>query len=190
MKLILIRHGLTEGNVRQLYYGSTDLPLLPEGVEALQKQAAAGIYPTGAKRYYTSPLIRTQQTLKNIYGDVPFTVVDDLREMPFGIFEMATYDEIKDHPLYQGWKGDTFSTYVGPGGESWEMVALRGDKALREIIARGEDAVCVTHGGLIGSVMTMWFPGRIRPFVDTPEPGKGFILTVEDGEVKDFTPIV
>ena len=29
MKLTLLRHGITEGNRRRLYYGSTDLPLLP-----------------------------------------------------------------------------------------------------------------------------------------------------------------
>ena len=35
MKLTLIRHGLTEGNIRRLYYGAMDLPLLPDGIEAL-----------------------------------------------------------------------------------------------------------------------------------------------------------
>ena len=31
MKLTLLRHGITEGNRRRLYYGSTDLPLLRKG---------------------------------------------------------------------------------------------------------------------------------------------------------------
>ena len=31
MKLTLIRHGITEGNARRLYYGAADIPLLPEG---------------------------------------------------------------------------------------------------------------------------------------------------------------
>ena len=35
MKLTLLRHGITEGNRRRLYYGSTDLPLLSEGWAAL-----------------------------------------------------------------------------------------------------------------------------------------------------------
>ena len=33
MKLTLIRHGITEGNARLLYYGAADIPLLPEGEE-------------------------------------------------------------------------------------------------------------------------------------------------------------
>ena len=33
MRLTLLRHGETEANRRRLYYGATDLPLLPEGVD-------------------------------------------------------------------------------------------------------------------------------------------------------------
>ena len=40
MKLTLIRHGITEGNARRLYYGAADIPLLPEGEEALRRLAA------------------------------------------------------------------------------------------------------------------------------------------------------
>ena len=43
--LVLIRHGLTEGNVRRWYYGALDIPLCPEGEAALRKAAAAGLYP-------------------------------------------------------------------------------------------------------------------------------------------------
>ena len=35
MKLTLIRHGLTEGNIRRLYYGAMDLPLLPDNIGRL-----------------------------------------------------------------------------------------------------------------------------------------------------------
>ena len=69
MKLTLLRHGITEGNRRRLYYGSTDLPLLQEGWEALEDLRAQGGYPT-ATRYYTSGMIRTEQTLLALYGPV------------------------------------------------------------------------------------------------------------------------
>ena len=61
MKLTLLRHGITEGNRRRLYYGSTDLPLLQEGWEALEDLRAQGGYPT-ATLFYTSGMIRTEQT--------------------------------------------------------------------------------------------------------------------------------
>ena len=36
-RICLIRHGITEGNKRRLYYGHADIPLAPEGVEELKK---------------------------------------------------------------------------------------------------------------------------------------------------------
>ena len=83
MKLTLLRHGITEGNRRRLYYGSTDLPLLQEGWEALEDLRAQGGYPT-ATRYYTSGMIRTEQTLLALYGPVSHEVLPGLREMDFG----------------------------------------------------------------------------------------------------------
>ena len=38
-KICLIRHGITEGNKRKLYYGHSDIDLAPEGVEELKAQA-------------------------------------------------------------------------------------------------------------------------------------------------------
>ena len=70
MKLTLLRHGYTEGNRRRLYYGSTDLPLLPEGWEALAVLREQGGYPTAA-RYYTSGMLRTEQTLLALYVRFP-----------------------------------------------------------------------------------------------------------------------
>jgi len=42
-RLTLIRHGLTEGNVRRWYYGALDLPLCETGKSALREAAAGGL---------------------------------------------------------------------------------------------------------------------------------------------------
>ena len=60
MKLTLIRHGLTEGNIRRLYYGAMDLPLLPDGIEALHALRDGGGYPE-AEQYFTSGMTRTER---------------------------------------------------------------------------------------------------------------------------------
>lgn len=39
MKLTLIRHGMTRGNMLHIYYGSTDLPILPESYAELEARA-------------------------------------------------------------------------------------------------------------------------------------------------------
>ena len=64
MKLTLLRHAQTEGSLRNLYYGAADIPALPESLSELHRRA--GDYPT-AQRYYTSGMLRTEQTLAAIY---------------------------------------------------------------------------------------------------------------------------
>ena len=62
-KICLIRHGITEGNQKRLYYGSSDIPLAEEGVAMLRELAAQEIYPDDADaECYTSGMLRTEQT--------------------------------------------------------------------------------------------------------------------------------
>ena len=103
MKLTLLRHGETDGSRRDLYYGAADIPALPESLAALHENAAA--YPRAA-RYYTSGLLRTEQTLEAIYGPVAHQQLPGLREMNFGDFEMKSYQELKDTAAYQAWITD------------------------------------------------------------------------------------
>ena len=124
MKLTLIRHGITHGNKYGLYYGATDLPLLEEGVEELRERRLGYIYPT-APRYYTSPLQRTQQTLRQLYGAVDFTVVDGLREMNFGVFEMRTGEDLRQDEAFVAWSR-RMSTDRCPEGESFADVRREG----------------------------------------------------------------
>ena len=183
MKLTLIRHGITHGNKYGLYYGATDLPLLEEGVEELRERKLSHIYPT-APRYYTSPLQRTQQTLREIYGGVDFTVVDGLREMNFGAFEMRTVEDLRQDADFVAWSRDV--TYNRcPGGESFADVHARALEAIAPILAAGEDTVCVIHGGVIACLMFTWFPGKA--FDDWMiHPGTGWQITVEDGKPVDY----
>ena len=70
MILTLIRHGQTQGSLNDLYYGAADIPVLPESLAELHENAAR--YPT-APRYFTSGMLRTEQTFRAIYGDTPHT---------------------------------------------------------------------------------------------------------------------
>ena len=70
-----------------------------------------------AARYYTSGLLRTEQTLEAIYGPVAHQQLPGLREMNFGDFEMKSYQELKDTAAYQAWITDVEHN-VCPNGES------------------------------------------------------------------------
>ena len=45
MKIYLVRHGETDGNVRNLYYGNMDLPMNANGMEQVENvaQILAGV---------------------------------------------------------------------------------------------------------------------------------------------------
>lgn len=181
-RICLIRHGSTEASERHLYYGATDVPVSPGGVEEAGRLAAAGGYPPAEKRrIYTSGMLRTEQTLRLLYGEVPHTVLPDLAEMRFGIFEMRSYEEMKDDPAYQAWISGDFENNVCPGGESAAQFIARVTAAFRPLLAGG-DAIVICHGGVIAALMQDLFPGE-RENMYRWQPGmcRGYEIRAERG---------
>ena len=190
MKLTLIRHGLTEGNLRRLYYGGADIPLAPEGEAELRRLRETAEYPRG-RDYYTSGMVRTEQTFAILYDDTPHTQVPGLREMNFGAWEMQSYEDLKDDPVFQEWCSGDVEQHRAPGGDSFQMVYDRVGEAIAPILARGRDAVCVVHGGVIVMLLRRWFPADLaQTYARTPEPGHGYqVVFDDDGKPVSFTPI-
>ena len=98
MSIYLIRHGKTLANEEHRYCGSTDLPLSEGGRAELN--ALTYRLPEGL-RFVTSGMLRTEQTLQALFGDVPHSQDPRFREVDFGDFEMGTYEELKGTPAYQ-----------------------------------------------------------------------------------------
>ena len=182
MKLTLIRHGRTIGNINGLYYGKTDLPLVEEGVDALEQLKRDHRYPT-AKHYYTSGMLRAEQTFRILYGETPHEIVPDLREIDCGDFEMRSYEQLKDDPAFQEWITGDNEANICPNGESGNAVTERALAALAPIIEAGEDAVIITHGGVIGGVLCRLF-GKGTRYDYRVDPGFGFMV-----EFSGATPI-
>ena len=180
MRITLIRHGLTEGNIKRLYYGRSELALLEESAKELKRLAAAGFYPK-AERYYTSGMLRAEQSFHAIYGETEHGILPALREMDFGDFEMRSYEELKDDPAYIEWITGDNEANIAPNGESGEMVTERALKAIEEIAREGYDAAIVTHGGVIGGVIARLFPHEYNRFTATPEPGGSAAIEFESG---------
>ena len=171
MKLTLLRHGETEGSQKNLYYGAADIPALPKSLDSLRQKALTGVYPT-AEHYYVSGMMRTIQTLRAMYGDVPYTVLPGLREMDFGDFEMRPYiGDLEKDPQFIAWCEDSEHN-ICPNGESAPQVLARSLEAIQTVIDAGEDAVCVIHGGVTSGLMMHWFGGTRYDFFVSP--GTGF----------------
>lgn len=174
MTIYLIRHGATAANEAHLYCGATDLPLSPRGTEALSSRSYP---PLPEAVYYTSGLLRCRQTLALLFGPVAAQTVPELAEMDFGAFEMKSYEELKGDPAYQAWLTGDNEKNPAPGGESGEEMTRRALAAFRTIAEKGENAVIVTHGGVMTAVMADLFPGEGKNRYQWQRlPGRGYRL--------------
>ena len=174
MTLYLIRHGKTEANEKHLYCGSTDLPLSEKGREEL-----AGLrYDIQNVRFLTSGMKRADETLRILFGDVPYEAESRFREVDFGIFEMRGYDQLKDTPEYQAWLTGDNEANVPPGGESGAQMKRRVLEALAEI---REDTCIVAHGGVIATIMAHLFPAEGKSRYQWQPPNGGGYRIVDAG---------
>jgi len=180
-RLILLRHGLTQANLEYRYCGATDLPLQQQGLEEFLQRRAALSYPDPAGLdVVTSGMLRTEQTLTAIYGALPHRVEPAFREIDFGVFEMQTYDELKEDPVYRAWCDGDNEANVCPGGESGNQMTAR---VLSALDALQQDTLLVTHGGVIAAILAHLFPeeGKTR-FQWQPKPYTGYAVTFQEGK--------
>ncbi|MFC3988563.1 bifunctional RNase H/acid phosphatase [Actinoplanes siamensis] len=150
-RLILVRHGATAMTAQGRYSGRGDVPLTEEG-EA-QAMAAAGRV-AGLSRdvaaVLTSPLtrcVRTGELIAAEVGGVPVTVMDDLIECDFGLWEGKTFAEVQEAWPREmtAWLEST--SVAPPEGESFQAVAKRVRGALAKILQAypGQVIVVVSH---------------------------------------------
>ena len=168
MSIYLIRHGKTVANEQHLYCGSTDLPLSDGGREELHSMH----YDITPERFVTSGMKRTDETLRILFGNVPFSVDSRFREVDFGDFEMKSYEMLKDDPSYQAWLTGDNERNVPPEGESGVQMTRRVLEALREL---PDGTAIITHGGVIAAIMASLFPeeGKHR-YQWQPRNGHGY----------------
>ena len=116
-QLHLIRHGLTEGNLKGLYVGSgTDLPLCPEGAAQLEALRDRFTYPE-VGTVFSSTLSRAVETAEILFPDAQKKlVIQDLREMAFGVYEGREVKDLVKDPDFARWM-DPSSGYTPPHAE-------------------------------------------------------------------------
>ena len=153
LKLILIRHGETQGNKLKRYIGKrTDEPLCPEAGNMLAQLA----YPE-VQAVYASPMIRCTQTAGILFPGKKLNIIDELAECDFGEFENKNYQELDGNEHYQSWI-DSGGLLPFPGGESREEFKRRNvtgfQKAVNGCLRNGISlAALVVHGGTIMNIM-------------------------------------
>lgn len=168
-KLILIRHGETEGQSSVRYYGSTDVDLSAEG-RAQMRVAGAELRHQAVDAWVASSQQRSWKGAQIVSGGAPVRIEGDFREIHFGAWEGLSAEEIKarDPVRFEDWqKGVEGFEY--PGGEPRADFRARVAKGLVALNATGvRTAVCVLHKGVIREivrVLTGSAPDRTQPAV-------------------------
>lgn len=204
-RIHFIRHGITEGNQKKWFYGQADIPVTKEGLEYLAELREQNIYPVMPEDtdFYTSGLLRTEQTFETIFGKKEHKQIKLLQEMNFGEYECKSYEESKGNPEFDKWSWDETGDVSLPGGESRNAFSariseglreLRGYHRLKELSHRhsGMDAVSaiVCHGGVIGSMMNEMFPEeKDNMWAWIPDPGFGYTVEFVNGDPVSYTKI-
>lgn len=180
MIIYLIRHGKTVANEKSLYYGFSDVELSKKGVEELKVLAPKVSSLTGDK-YFTSGLLRTNQTLEILYGDVEYTEIENFKEINFGDFEMKSHNELLSNKEYINWISD-IENYKIPKGESYKEFISRVCKGFELLVEKCENEnlekiVIIAHSGTISAIMDNKFKCEKTRYDWKVDNGKGYKIT-------------
>ncbi len=180
-KIHLIRHGLTEGNLKGQYIGRTDLPVTPEGVTELRTLKDTIDYPF-IEQLYSSPMLRCRQTANILYPDNKINIIENLIEYDFGEFEGKTAHELEINPDYIAWtSGKSDST---PGGENnsdfAKRLALAINQIVRDMMNKGlHESAAIMHGGTIMVLLASCGLPRRHLAEWTTENGRGYTILID-----------
>ena len=180
LKIYLIRHGKTQGNLSGKYIGSrTDEPLCEEGIRELKGKT----YPQ-AQILFVSPMKRCIQTAELLYPGLEQRKIPLLQECDFGDFENKNYKELSGNPDYQAWI-DSGGTLPFPGGEDSEEFRSRCRRGFLQCVETAfslgsSETAIVAHGGTIMSILSAY--GRpSRDYFDWQiKNGEYYALTLEE----------
>ncbi|MBI4599314.1 histidine phosphatase family protein [Candidatus Uhrbacteria bacterium] len=154
MKIFLIRHGETTGDIEDRYGGSYDDHLTETG-EKQMGATASKLVGSGIEAIFTSPLIRALEAAQIIKSATaaPIEIISDLAERHYGILTGLTKEEAKQkYPEAVHQHEDYLNT--DPEGEGYDHFCDRVTKAFRSIRAKDHKTVAiVTHGGPIKCIL-------------------------------------
>ena len=152
--LSLVRHGETVWHADNRYAGgSSDIDLTDLGRQQAQELARWA----GSQQFtavVVSPVRRALETARPaaVGLGVELEVVDDLREVDFGIAEGRTVAELmrEDADMVRRFREDPVA-HPFPGSELPEQAAKRADAALRQVAGRhaGGNVLVVAHNTLL-----------------------------------------
>lgn len=155
MKLLVIRHGQSEADIRRVCEGRADFPLTGLGLDQARRTARWLKEEARPTRIYASPLLRARQTAEAIAEACALTVteLDDLMEFDNGELAGVPFSQVAQrYPVVPDVPAHA-SVY---GQETRLAFRLRAESALSRVLHENpaDAVVClVTHGGMINQLL-------------------------------------
>ena len=181
MKIFLIRHGETTGDVEDRYGGMYDDHLTEKGVQQLERTAQL----LAGKRIdivYSSTLIRARESAEIINAVLNTTVTfsEGLRERDYGVLGGLTKEEaMEKYPEAVELHKDSENT--DPEGESKSDFIQRVTETFNAIVEIGGDQIILlSHGGPIKVILA---------YLNMPLPEKLGDGEIIEAYVRDSEPL-
>ncbi len=153
LKLWLIRHGESLGNMEGRLEGQMSTPLSPQGQWQSQQLAAYLHHQGPPTALYSSPLRRAVETAHYLTTGQPPTLVADIQELHQGIFQGLTWAEASQrHPEICAALTQSLEYQPVPGAETPTAAHQRATdwyQTLWQRHAPGDMVWMVTHGGFM-----------------------------------------
>ena len=154
MKILLIRHGETTGDIEDRYGGSYDDPLTERGREQLG-ETAKRLTGNQVDKLYSSTLLRAKESAEIINNVLKTEIefLDGLRERNYGALGGLTKQEaIERYPEAVELHKDPANT--DPDGEPQASFTERVLNTFKSILDQKYDSVAiVSHGGPIKVIL-------------------------------------
>ncbi len=160
--LVLVRHGESEWNAKNLWTGFTDIGLTQKGRDEAAK-AGAALADISFDVAFTSPLSRAGETLTIMLSalgqkGIPTTVSPNLNERDYGIYTGKNKFDIKKElgdaeflRLRRGWD------YPIPKGESLKQVYMRVvpyyEAEIAPLLTAGKRVLVSAHGNSLRALI-------------------------------------
>ena len=162
--LILVRHGQSEWNLKNLFTGWRNPDLTKKGVEEARrtgrKLKAAGITPD---LYYTSALKRAQHTLDLILDELGITEVTITRSKALNERDYGDLAGLNKDDAREKWGEEQVLIWrrsydvPPPGGESLKDTAARTlpyyEDVILPFVKEGETVLVAAHGNSLRSMV-------------------------------------
>lgn len=161
-KLVFVRHGASEYNLKNIFTGWIDAPISDKGKEEAHK-AAIELKEFVFDEAYTSKLSRASDTLKIILedlgqSDIPLTNNEALNERHYGDLQGHNKDDIRKEfgeEQVHIWRRSF--DIAPPGGESLKDTCMRTvpyfEEQILPKVKEGKNIIVAAHGNSLRSIL-------------------------------------